>query len=596
MTKEVIVARTMLHSVYIPDIGTGEDAVVVSEIIENDKGETRPNLKIIKGPSVSVWITQPQYRNHEDKKEFESLDRLDEVTVSYKHKDKELFKHLYGYTPNFVTFKQRREIYKNPYVYGANIDIEALIGMKYKQDLLKNKRTPHSPTTGFFDIEKSLLKSSYGKLPLMSFVKEDQVFLAMKKSFMYEDRHGEMVAVTIEDVEKAAHEFLDPLVESLFDTNEDLQDYKDRLPFKYHFYVGETEVDMIKWIVGKMHETKVSFIGIWNLGFDIPEIIKVLEENNIPLEEVFTDPSLRNTNFKYANFREDKRKVDHFTQKWHWMANAAYFQFIDSMALFSYIRTVDGKEPSYALDDILKKYNLGGKFKVDAVKELDDLQTEDWHRAMLSKFFTYYALYAMWDTMSLQLLEWRNNDLTSMMLASDTTPHRFFPNQTIRATNVLFEDWKPRRYILGVGVDIEGVVDEDLLTAGGAVLEPQHLMAKGAKLFKEWPNHHTQCYFWLGDLDFAALYPTLTTVQNISKQTKVSTIVSITGDHIQKQKMMDYRVDDQNKKVPTDISVEVLCNYLITHQSNGYYLGTEFFNLPTFNQMDTAFSEFLKNQ
>jgi DNA polymerase elongation subunit (family B) len=593
MTKERIVARTMLHSVYIPNIGTGEDAVVISEIIENSEGETRPNLRVIKGPEVSVWITQPQFRNHTDKKEFESLDKLDEITVPYKHKDKEIFKYLYGYSPNFLTFKQRREIYQSPYVYGANIDIEALIGMKYKNDLLKDNRTPHAPTTGFFDIEKSLLKASYGKLPLMSFVNEDKVFLAMKRSFMYEIRNGESVEVSIEDVEKAAHEHLDPLVQSLFDDNEDLKDYKNRLPFKYHFYVGDTEVDMIKWIVGKMHETKVSFIGVWNLGFDIPEIIKVLEENNIPLHEVFTDPKLRDTSFKYASFKEDKRKVDHFTQKWHWMSNAAHFQFIDSMCLFSYIRTVDGKEPSYALDDILKKYNLGGKFKVDAVKELDDLQTEDWHRAMLSRYFTYYALYAMWDTMSLQLLEWRNNDLTSMMLASDTTPHRFFPNQTIRATNVLFEDWKPKKYILGVGVDVEGISDNKLITAGGAVLEPQHLVAKGVRLFKEWPNHHTHCYFWLGDLDFSSLYPSLCLALNISKQTKVATLVSVNGDHIPKHKMMEERSDDEGKKYLVDNSVEVLCSYLITHQSNGYYLGTEFFNLPTFTQMDDLFKEFI---
>jgi hypothetical protein len=332
-----------------------------------------------------------------------------------------------------------------------------------------------------------------------------------------------------------------------------------------------------------MHETKTTFIGIWNLGFDIPEIIKVLEENNIPLKDVFSDPSLRDTKFSYANFKEDKRQVHHFTQKWHWLSNTAHFQFVDSLALYSYIRQVDGKEASYALDDILKKFGLGGKLKIDKTEELKHLQTADWHRAMLSRFFSLYAVYAMWDGMSLQILEWLNNDLTAMMLLSDTTPVKFFPNQTIRVTNTLFQEWKPKNWILGTGIDVEADRDEDLLTAGGAVLEPQNLVAKGLKLFEEWPNHATHCYAWQSDLDFSAQYPSACQVINISKQTKTSTIFTITGDHV-------------NTKYKPDQAVEVLCSYLITPNANGVELGTEFFNLPDYSEMDKLFFNYLANK
>jgi hypothetical protein len=580
---ENIVARTMLHNTYVSDLGNGTDAIVVSEIVENEHSDTRPNLRIIKSPKVSFWVTQPQYRNHTDKKELEELRKLDEYIVPYKDKDKEIFKVLNGFYPNFLTFKQRKELYQSPYLYGANIDISALVGIKYKQDLLKANRTPHTPTTGFFDIEKSLIPATYGKLPLMAFVAEDRVYLAMKQSFMYEERNGKMESVSIEDVEKAAHEYIDPLVENIFATNSDLADYKSRLPFKYHFFAGETEVDMIKWIWSKMHETQVSFIGIWNLGFDIPEIIAVLDEAGIAHKDVFSHPSLKGTPYSYASFHEDKRKVAHFTQKWHWLSATGHCQFVDSMALYSYIRTVDGKEASYALDDILKKYNLGGKLKIDKTSELEGLQTEDWHRAMLGRFFTLYAVYAMWDSMSLQLLEWRNNDLTSLMLGSDISSPKYFPNQTIRATNTLFEDWKPKGFILGTGTDVEGIRDDDLLTAGGAVLSPQNLVAKGVRLFKEWPNHHTHCYVWLGDVDFAALYPSLCVALNISRQTKVSTILAIKAPWVQ-------------SRYQSDVAIETYCSYLITPDSTGYELGTEFYNLPTYSELDKEFEEYLKNK
>lgn len=583
LISKKVVARTYLHSTYVENLGNGEDGLVVSELVEYDNGLIQPELRKFKNPQVKFWVTQPAYRDHEDKKEFESLDRLDEFQVPYKEKDRKLFNILKGYSPNFISPSQRRELYQSPYVYGANISLEAMVALQYKKNLQKLGRTPHVPTTGFFDIERSLLKSSLGMLPLMSFVTENQVFLAMKKGFMYEERDGKMVEVVVDDIIQATHEYIDPLVEKLFADNKDLKDAKSKLPFKYNFFVGDTEVEMIKWIFSKMHETKVSFIGIWNLGFDIPEIIKVLKEADVPLEEVFSHPDLRGTGWDYAAFREDKRKVHHFTQKWHWLSACAHFQFVDSMALYSYIRTVVGKEASYKLDDILKNFDLGGKLKIDKCKELDGLQEADWHRAMLSRFFVPYALYAMWDSMSLQLLEWRNNDLTAMMLQSDITPPKFFPNQTISVTNTFYQDWLPRGYVFGTGVDVEAERDDDLLTAGGAVLEPQNLVAQGLCLFKEWPSHRTHCYAWQNDFDFSAQYPTNIIVLNISKQTKIATMFAIKGDHV-------------TKKYDPDTAVEVLCSYLITPKANGVELGTEFFNLPDYTELSAMFEEHLRNK
>ena len=441
---EPIVARTCMHTTYVPDTGNGTDAVVVSEIVEYPSGRTEPKLRIFRSPKVSFWVTQSQYRNHTDKKEFESLSKLDEFIVPYKDKEKEMFRHLNGYYPNFLTRNQKREVQRSPYLYGGNITAEAFVGMKYKRDLEKVGKIAHSPTTGFFDIEQSLLPESLGMLPLLSFTAENKVYLAMKDSFMWEERDGKHVRVTVDDIKQAITDYIDPLVESIFTDNAaTLGQAKEKLPFTYELFVGNTEVEMIRWIFKKIHESKVTFIGIWNLGYDIPEIIKILEREGIPLSEIFCDPSLQGTGFDYVSYREDKRDVAHYTQKWHWLTASAYCQFVDSMALYSYTRIVDGKEASYALDDILKKYNLGGKLKIDKTNELEGLQQGDWHRAMLSRFFTYYAVYAMWDTMSLQIMEWRNTDLTSMRLAADVTPPKFFPNQTIKATNTLFEDWKP---------------------------------------------------------------------------------------------------------------------------------------------------------
>ena len=578
MTKQVV-AKTLLHSAYIPNTGNGNDAVVASEIVEYDDGTTEPKLQVYKSPKMTFWLTQPSFQDHPDKKEFESLKRLDPYTVSYKNRDKEIFALLNnGFQPNFLTPKQRRSVYQSPYVYGANLSIEARIGLDYKKKLEKAGKIPQNPTTGFFDIEKSLIPATYGRMPIATFTAENRVFIACKRSFMHEPRDGKFVDVTIDDIKAAVAEIIDPLVEQMFNDNDDLKSMRDKIPFQYEYFVGETEVDMIRWIWSKMHETKVSFIGVWNLGFDIPEVMKYLAEENIDPKEIFSHPDMVAQGFDYVNWREDKRDVAHFTQKWHWLTCAAHYQFVDSTSLYSYIRTVDGKESSYKLDAILKKFDLGGKLKIDVGEDLSGLQEADWHRVMLGKYFKAYVLYAMWDTMGLQLLEWLNSDLTTMLQACDATPAKFYPNQTINATTVLFEDWMKKGWVLGTGMDVRADRDDDLLTAGGAVLEPQNITGKGIALFKEWPRHHTHIYVWCNDVDFAALYPTIALTMNISKQTKVATMFAIKGDHV-------------TKKYSAEEAVEMLSSYLITPNSNGIEMGTEFFNLPGLDEMSSLFRE-----
>jgi hypothetical protein len=584
VSKDKIVARTMLHSSYIAVTEMDGDALVISEIVERESGEITPSLRVLKNPEVRFWVTAPEFRNHTDKKEFEHQSKLKCITVPFKHREREMFRELNGYTPNFMGRKQRQAVLESPFIYGGNITLPAFAAMKYKDDLQKVGRINHTFTTGFLDIERSLLPESEGRLPIITVTVGSKVFTAVKKSFMWEIQDGKHVPVTIDLIKRKVAEHVEPLIARIFDENKkSVGRYADQLPFTFHYFEGDHEVDMIRWIFDRIHETKVSFMGVWNINFDIPEILKVLRENNVRYEDILVAPELRGTPFAQVRYKEDTKKTHHFTQKWHWLTASAHFQFVDSTSLYSYVRTVEGKEPSYALDDIATKYNLGGKLKLPDTAEFDSLQTADWHRAMLSQKMSSYVVYGMWDTIVLQLLEWRNNDFTSMVLGADITPVECFPRQTVKATNVLFDSWKKKGYILGTGVNVEGVADEKLLNEGGAVLEPGNLVAAGAKLFKDWPNHNTRCFFWGNDLDFSAQYPTNTIVANISKQTKVATILSVRGPHVQKY----YSEED---------AIEVLCSYQITPESNGMELGTEFLGLPGFAEVNALFKEFLSTK
>lgn len=578
MTSAKIVARTMLHSAYVPKTVGDGDALVISEIVERDNNEITPEIRVIKNPEVQFWITKPEFRFHTDKKEFEDVKKLDCIRVPYKFREREMFRILNGYTPNFMSRQQRSSVLESPYVYGGNISLGAFAAMKYKDDLRKANRINHQGTTGFLDIEQSLLPDSLGKMPIVTYTCGNRVFVAIKDSFMYEPHDGKFIRITVDDIKEVVTKYIDPMVIQLFEDNKkEIGRYKDQLPFQYEYFVCDTEIEMIRWIFDRIHETKVSFMGVWNLNFDIPQIINFIKEAGVRLEDIFVHPSLRDTPFGFIRYKEDKKEVAHFTQKWHWLTCTAHFQFVDAMSLYSFVRTVDGKEASYQLDDILRKYNLGGKLKVPECKDLEHLQTADWHRAMLSTRMRYYVAYGIWDTMSLQILEWRNNDMTSMVLGADITPVETYPRQTVKATNVLFDSWKKKGFILGTGVNVEGIADEDLLNGGGAVLEPRNLVASGVPLFKDWPTHFTKCFFWGNDLDFSAQYPTNTIVANISKQTKVATVISVVADHVQ-------------QRYTPDEAVEVMCSYLITPNANGANMGVEFLGLPNFEEIDDIYA------
>lgn len=58
---------------------------------------------------------------------------------------------------------------------------------------------------------------------------------------------------------------------------------------------------------------------------------------------------------------------------------------------------------------------------------------------------------------------------------------------------------------------------------------------------------------------------------------------TITGEHV-------------NQRYKPDEAVEVLCSYLITPNSNGVEIGTEFFNLPDYSEMYELFSRHLDEQ
>ena len=580
-----IINRTFLHSTHVRDTGMGEDAVVVSELIKYDDGTVKPSLRVFNNPKRPFWFTKPEFQNHKYKKEFERKERLDEFQVHNHELDKEVFRAVNGFAPNDrLTYGQKVKLYQNPYIYGANIDIQALIADKYRRDLEKHTQIPIPPTIGTLDIETSVRNDgTYGRIEIITYTHENESYTAILKECMSETTEDGRRDFSVSDVEELASQTIEPLIERLIGSAKGVDKIVSKFPMKREYFVGTYPIDLVRWIFSKINERKTSFIGIWNLDFDLPKILSCIEEAGLRPEDIFS-PSTLDRRFRHFRYAQDTRKVQHPTNKWHVVHATSNSRFIDAMCLYSYIRTADGKEITYALDAIMKKHGLEGKFHWNLPKLGKATKGKEWHLRMQQYYFKHYIVYNLGDTTPFQILEWVTQDIPMMLMLSEITPLAKFPKQTVRATNTMYSEWKDRGWI--IASVLENPVedgDEDLTSKGGAVVSPKQFSAKGMKLFIEWPTHWTRCLAFGNDLDLSSQYPSAIQSMNISRGTQIAAVVGITAPWVQ-------------KRYDPEIAVEVFFSYMISQNANGVEIGKEFFQLKGYEEMSTSYDEYRKTK
>jgi hypothetical protein len=520
------------------------DAIVIKVHRHNlETKEITPELKVVQNPSRSFYITKPQFRTHKYKREWERLDRLDRYIVKNHDLEIELDKALNGYTRGNPRLRQ---LCNSPYVYGADIDIQVLVKRSMQDEFKKSKLPISKITTGFLDIEASMLSDDHGMINLISVTHENKVYTAILDKFFYR-----IDPITNKRIKGNIDE-LDTFCKGIF------KEYIDKYGFTFEYYVGENQLDLVKWILSKIHENKTDFIGIWNLSYDIKQILSKIEECQIHPKDIFS-PSFIAKHTRYTEYKEDTKEVDHFTLKWHMLNSTNHAQFIDSMCLYSILRIVKGKETEYGLNFILINEGIGGKltFK-DEDPKLEKLSKQDWHRYMQPNKFYEYIAYNQWDTMSLQILEWKNHDITAMTSLIKASHVSSYNKTTRRVTDSLHFFCLEKDLILSTaGSNMLTEFDKLLTKSGGAVAKPENTFELGMKIFSDAPNITTYITAHCADSDYSGLYPNNTASCNISRETNISTAVLIEGmDAIATQKYHSLLIN-----LPTN-SVQIGMQYL----------------------------------
>lgn len=495
-----------------PRNGLNEDLHVVKERIHFIDGTFENNLRFIKNYERSFWITKPGFQKYQQKKEWEYKDKLREFRTIQSNLVKRIAASIDR--PGFQGSKKM--LFRNPYIYGADITSTALLKHEYKTRFPNIKFTPYS--LACFDIETDVNEKTGENIIMATLSFKERVFTAVSKKFLKGQANCQ------ERLEKTFDKYLG--------------DYKEKRNIHWEVYQAEDELDVVLSIFKKAHEWQPDFISIWNIDFDIPNVIKVLEKNRIDPADVFSDPRVpKNYRFFSYNVGARQKKTASgkimpikFSAQWHTVTCPATFKILDGMLVYRQCRAGSAELSSYGLDNILF-INLGvRKLKFEEANDYDGLQ---WHQFMQENYPFEYVVYNVFDCVGMEELDEKTNDFsTTLPTFSGISDFEYFNSQPRRKVDELhFECLEHDLVIATTSDEMEQETDSDIFDISDWIITlAAHLNDdSGLQCISENEYQRTAIFSHVGDLDVSSSYPNNGVVFNNSKETTKGELISLEG-------------------------------------------------------------------
>lgn len=538
MTTDTIKARECRFAIHIPTRSSDvPDYHLVKEILHYDDGRIEPNIRFVKQMKRDFWVTTKPYRNHQQKKESESFDKLHKYTCTQSDLRIQVSKALDKGWSN----TQLSQLAESPYLYGSDISSTSIIKHDY---MVKWPEAVTPYRVGFFDIETDTIHGTDDPI-LVTFIFGKKIYTIAQGQFLegYADPQGMF--------HSRLFKYLSPYIE--------------KHGFEVDFRIVDSPVELIKQIFVEIHKASPDFLAIWNMDFDIPRLLDTLEKYNVDPKDIFSDPklppSLRFCKYKKGSTKKitasGQVKPKNPSEQWHSLYCPAGFYIIDAMCSYRFIRQGEQEEPSYSLDAILDK--VLGIRKLN-FKEAEEYQNLEWHQFMSSKYPFEYAVYNIFDCIGMLELELKTNDLAQALpVQSDCTDFARFSSQTKKFADKYHFFLLDRQRAIGTIPPKAKVIeeeedegeedsDEDVVLLPNAdddedismksevlnlrrwiVTLPAHMTVMGRQVVQESNTLLSMIRCMVYDSDAVSAYPSCTAVANVSRETTVKEIIDILG-------------------------------------------------------------------
>ena len=530
-----ILAKEFRFGVHIPSRDPeAPDWHMIKEQVHLKDGSIVPRIRYIKDYKRPMWITKPAFRNHQDKKEYEHVDKLLVKSTTQSNLRTEVAKAI----GKSWSRESMRELCASPYVYGTDISSTTIIKKTMYMNKWPDTITPFTVCT--FDTETDMIHGHEGVI-MASAAFKNEVIVAVTKA-------------AIQGWSTPEQRFQGALDKYLGDV---VQEHDLRVSF----HVVDDEISVLRTVFKQIHLWKPDFLAIWNIDFDLTKVFNACQNAGVSPNEILCDPSIP-PHMQLCKYKRGRTKLVTASgvvkplpahSQWHTLFCTASFYVVDAMSVYKLLRGMEGEEPSYSLEAILNKKIKRGKLKFEAA---DKYHKGAWHMFMQKNYIFEYAVYNVFDSFSMLLLDKETKDLSSTMPSfADTTDFCDFNSQPKKIRDALF--WfclLEHKMVLGtvgpkkeapptlevilnedgeeVGEDEEGledVVDTDVVLdrRNWIITLPAHMSVLGQPLIKEDPRMLTSIRGFVYDSDVVSSYPNCTLVANVSKATTRKEIIRI---------------------------------------------------------------------
>ena len=537
-------------------------------VIKDDETNTS-ELKIVERPTIEFYTIKDESLAKPFNEICVDKHLVDTHEVEYSKRDIEMCKYLgieqeyrelknninncyqngtnYYDALNDLNEFMNEKVYKNPYIYGADVSIEDFYKTKF---MLEHGDTiPKILNVSFYDIETYIYHYK-------TKVDQDNPIAPINVATYFNTKKRVLHAICLLmdeiPMQKEIQADIDGYVREYI--AEDLTEDPD---IKVQITFVDTEVMLLRTLFQLFKEDRPDFAMAWNNNYDNKYIIGRQKKLGMDVVDEWTHPDVP-SEYRQFIFNEDRQRKKGFMGKkrpfhrlWDWIDTASYTTFIDQMSLYSNLRK-RFQEETYKLDAITEK-ELGIK-KVDLSQYGLNIRNAPFRN------FKIFLKYALRDTYLLYKMEEKLKDLETYLMLCDNTHVENGINVSYVIKNAFYMIFCKDNKVIGNTIDYG--VNESI--DGALVQDPELVQVlpvivggKRTKIFKD-----------IVDFDGKSLYPSLIIQHKIGKENQKFRIVSIT-DPNGKLKMSGQEFNQGLQTI--DTSVFDMCNTL--------------YGLPNLNQM-----------
>jgi len=525
----------------------GHDYHMLKLVHTDNNGIQHKELKFIEDYQMPFWVTKEKYRVHKQTKPWEEERKLikRESTVC------DLIETI-GRVLRRRSATSLRELYSSPYLYGVNISSTTLLKEVYNRH---GNITPYSIAA--YDIETDVTTDD-NTIILASIAMDKQICCVVNKEWYEKDEDR-----LLHNVKQRIMKYLGNKIT--------LKDWK------FEVILARNEMEVVRKSIGKAHEWKPDFLAVWNVAFDIGELMKCCDRYGVDYKDLFSDPDVPDK-FKYFKWYQGQsfkvttdgtRKPIPFSEQWHYAISSSSFFIIDAMCVYRRLRLAKPLlQGGYGLDNVL--HTELGERKL-AFTEADRYSGLGWHSFMQREYKDEYIVYNMWDVISMLELENKTKDLSmSLPMFAGYCDFGLFSSSTKVIGAQMYFYLREKEMVPGTP-EPSTENDSNLLGLRGwiSTLPAYMIENNGIKPFTDYTDLTTNIRGMVFDADAISSYPSDITALNVSRETNRRELIDIDG-------------------VPQSVFQYENMN-LIMAKSNAPKYCKELFNLPDFLEVEKDF-------